>query len=264
MRKNRGKKIVSIIAILAALLVMGVNCYAHSGRKDSSGGHRDDENKSGLGYYHYHCGGHPAHLHSNGICPYSSKEKTSTKKTTTKKTTNTKKTYTTNNKSSAITTSSKPATSKTINVSSIKISSDREEIEVGDIEQLKVNISPNNASNKKITWKSSNEEIATVNSQGIVKANSPGKVKIVATSTNNIKDEIEIKIENKEIIDTQNMLNTQNNSATNARKYTSNTQSNHITNTNKDGKERSNMAAGIITLGLLGGGTYLGYKKFKK
>lgn len=30
------------------------------------------KNKSGLGSYHYHCGGHPAHLHENGVCPYAS------------------------------------------------------------------------------------------------------------------------------------------------------------------------------------------------
>lgn len=45
---------------------------AHSGRTDSNGGHRDNKNKSGLGSYHYHCGGYPAHLHENGVCPYSS------------------------------------------------------------------------------------------------------------------------------------------------------------------------------------------------
>jgi hypothetical protein len=45
---------------------------AHSGRTDSSGGHKDNKNKSGLGSYHYHCGGYPAHLHTNGVCPYSS------------------------------------------------------------------------------------------------------------------------------------------------------------------------------------------------
>ena len=44
---------------------------AHSGRTDAYGGHRDNKNKSGLGNYHYHCGGHPAHLHTNGVCPYS-------------------------------------------------------------------------------------------------------------------------------------------------------------------------------------------------
>lgn len=43
---------------------------AHSGRTDANGGHRDNKNKSGLGSYHYHCGGHPAHLHPNGVCPY--------------------------------------------------------------------------------------------------------------------------------------------------------------------------------------------------
>lgn len=45
---------------------------AHSGRTDSSGGHHDNKNASGLGSYHYHCGGYPAHLHTGGVCPYSS------------------------------------------------------------------------------------------------------------------------------------------------------------------------------------------------
>jgi competence protein ComEC len=43
---------------------------AHSGRTDSSGGHKDNKNMSGLGYYHYHCGGNPPHLHENWVCPY--------------------------------------------------------------------------------------------------------------------------------------------------------------------------------------------------
>lgn len=54
--------------------------FAHSGRTDSNGGHRDNKNKSGLGSYHYHCGGHPAHLHANGVCPYSNNSTTSTNK----------------------------------------------------------------------------------------------------------------------------------------------------------------------------------------
>ena len=45
--------------------------FAHSGRTDSDGEHRDNKNKIGLGNYYYHCGGHPAHLHTNGVCPYS-------------------------------------------------------------------------------------------------------------------------------------------------------------------------------------------------
>lgn len=59
------------------LLVIAFSCifstsYAHSGRTDSSGGHKDNKNKSGLGYYHYHHG-YSAHLHKNGVCPYDSK-----------------------------------------------------------------------------------------------------------------------------------------------------------------------------------------------
>lgn len=49
-----------------------VGVFAHSGRTDANGGHKDNKNKSGLGPYHYHCGGYPAHLHPNGVCPYTS------------------------------------------------------------------------------------------------------------------------------------------------------------------------------------------------
>lgn len=63
------KKLVSIT--LAFIMCTGT-AFAHSGRTDSSGGHRDNKNASGLGSYHYHCGGYPAHLHTNGVCPYSS------------------------------------------------------------------------------------------------------------------------------------------------------------------------------------------------
>lgn len=48
---------------------------AHGGRTDSSGGHRDNNNVSGLGSYHYHHG-YSAHLHTNGVCPYDFVDKT--------------------------------------------------------------------------------------------------------------------------------------------------------------------------------------------
>ena len=47
-----------------------ITATAHSGRTDANGGHKDNKNKSGLGAYHYHCGGNPAHLHTDGVCPY--------------------------------------------------------------------------------------------------------------------------------------------------------------------------------------------------
>lgn len=68
--KNTSKRVLS--GILAILMLAGsvMTVSAHSGRTDSRGGHKDNQNKSGLGYYHYHCGGYPAHLHTNGVCPY--------------------------------------------------------------------------------------------------------------------------------------------------------------------------------------------------
>jgi len=44
-----------------------IEAEAHQGRTDANGGHHDYKNKSGLGSYHYHCGGNPAHLHPNGV-----------------------------------------------------------------------------------------------------------------------------------------------------------------------------------------------------
>lgn len=61
-----------IISVLLLIVCIGGIAFAHQGRTDANGGHRDNKNQSGLGGYHYHCGGYPAHLHTNGVCPYKS------------------------------------------------------------------------------------------------------------------------------------------------------------------------------------------------
>lgn len=61
---------VILLCIVGLLISLSPGALAHSGRTDSSGGHRDNNNVSGLGSYHYHCGGYPAHLHVQGYCPY--------------------------------------------------------------------------------------------------------------------------------------------------------------------------------------------------
>lgn len=68
----RGSIIKRCLIVLISLFVASslTISYAHSGRTDANGGHRDNKNKSGLGSYHYHCGGYPPHLHENGYCPY--------------------------------------------------------------------------------------------------------------------------------------------------------------------------------------------------
>jgi len=62
--------VVSILLTFTLIFSSTVSTFAHSGRTDGSGGHKDNKNKSGLGSYHYHCGGYPAHLHTSGYCPY--------------------------------------------------------------------------------------------------------------------------------------------------------------------------------------------------
>ena len=64
------ERIIAILCVVLLVMSSVTTAFAHSGRTDSSGGHRDNKNKSGLGSYHYHCGGYPAHLHRNGYCPY--------------------------------------------------------------------------------------------------------------------------------------------------------------------------------------------------
>lgn len=80
--KQYGAMVLSCIclstSVIAASETTVITAEAHSGRTDSRGGHKDNKNKSGLGSYHYHCGGYPAHLHENGVCPYTSTARTET------------------------------------------------------------------------------------------------------------------------------------------------------------------------------------------
>ena len=64
------KRAISILLSLLLSVSFVCSAAAHSGRTDSSGGHKDNKNKSGLGSYHYHHGYGP-HSHPGGVCPYS-------------------------------------------------------------------------------------------------------------------------------------------------------------------------------------------------
>ncbi len=170
MKKKWGKVIATFfIAIITVCISMSV--YAHSGRTDSSGGHKDKKNKSGLGYYHYHCGGNSAHLHKNGVCPYSKSSSKSSKSTSKSK------------KSS----------------SSIK------------------------KKNTSSTTKKSSTNTTT---------------KTSSTQNNNTTSTVPT---------TEKISKNENNANT--------------TNNNTD---ESNAGGTLVALGILGGGSYLGYKKYKK
>lgn len=56
------------------------------------------------------------------------------------------------------------------------------ELTKGSTATLKATVSPSNASNKKVTWSSSNTSVATVSSSGVVTARSPGTATITVTT----------------------------------------------------------------------------------
>lgn len=138
-------KIKKIIALAISLLICTSTTYGHSGRTDSNGGHRDKKNVSGLGPYHYHCDGYPAHLHPNGVCPYKSSGASSTPKT-----------------------SSKPAQSTpNPNINNVYLIHTMPQMTVGE---SYVNEAVSNNKSASLNWSSSNTSVATVDYTGKVTA----------------------------------------------------------------------------------------------
>ena len=245
------QKIVSILIIILTILSIQINVYSHSGRTDANGGHRDNKNKSGLGSYHYHCGGHPAHLHPNGVCPYSSSGKSSTSGSSSSSGTSSSSSSTSSSSSNSKTTTSIPST---IEVTEIQIQEKIEDMEIGENEKLTATITPNNATDKNITWQSSDESIATVDTTGEVTARNAGVVSITATTSNGKSSMITINVKEPVKIESDY--------TTNALIGKTNTEIENTVNSDTNNEEGSALG-GIITLGLLGGGGYWGYKKYK-
>lgn len=188
-RKNVSKKVAAIAVIIIALLSMPIVNLAHSGRTDSSGGHKDNKNKSGLGPYHYHCGGHPAHLHDGGVCPYASSAtpastQAAPKSTTTTQPTTSSKTTTSSSSATKTTSTVKPTTSSKIEVTSVEVDVKDLEVLIGEKHKLTATVSPSNAKDKNVTWTSSNKEIVMIDSEGEIVALGIGEAIITAKTSN--------------------------------------------------------------------------------
>lgn len=65
---------------------------------------------------------------------------------------------------------------------------------VGETTQLDVTVTPEEATNKSVTWTSSNEEVATVDEKGVVTALTNGTAKITATSDNGKQDTCTVNV----------------------------------------------------------------------
>lgn len=153
-------KLRKITAILLSVMLSAGSIYAHPGRTDANGGHHDYKNKSGLGPYHYHCGGYPAHLHPNGVCPYKSSSSSSS--------------------SSSYTSSKTTTVAENPNRNNIYLMHTMPQMTVG--ESFTAAAVSNNSS-ASLSWSSSNPSVASVDSYtGTVTAKSVGTAVITVTN----------------------------------------------------------------------------------
>lgn len=67
-------------------------------------------------------------------------------------------------------------------------------VTVGKTQRLDISYSPEGASAKKVTWESSNNDIATVSSNGVVKGITEGKAIVTATTDNGIKATVDVVV----------------------------------------------------------------------
>ena len=84
----------------------------------------------------------------------------------------------------------------TISVSSVKLNKTSTTIVKGRTERLTATILPSNATNKNVTWSSNNTKVATVDTNGNVKAISTGTAKITAKSNNGKTSTCTVKVTN--------------------------------------------------------------------
>ena len=148
-------KLRKITAILLSVMLSAGSVYAHPGKTDANGGHHDYKNKSGLGSYRYHCGGYPAHLHPNGVCPYKSSSSSNSYTTTT-------------------------TVAENPNKNNVYLMHTMPQMTVG--ESFTASAVSNNSS-ASLSWSSSNPSVASVDSYtGTVTANAVGTAVITVTN----------------------------------------------------------------------------------
>lgn len=71
-----------------------------------------------------------------------------------------------------------PTASPTVSVTGVSLSAKSLLLDEGETYQLRATVNPSNATNKNITWSSSNTSVATVSSSGLIRAHRAGKATI--------------------------------------------------------------------------------------
>jgi len=76
---------------------------------------------------------------------------------------------------------------KTVNVTGVSLDKQNLTLKVDETATLNATVAPSNATNKKVTWKSSNNAVATVNASGVVTAVGYGTATITVTTADGSK-----------------------------------------------------------------------------
>ena len=86
-----------------------------------------------------------------------------------------------------------------VKTGAVSVGVERSNIDVGSSTKLTATVKPENATNKKITYVSSDYSVATVDSNGNIYGVSPGTAVITATSSNGSSNSVSIKVNNTNI-----------------------------------------------------------------
>ena len=77
------------------------------------------------------------------------------------------------------------------------LNQDSYKLKTGKSVQINPVIVPDNVINKKLSWESSNDEIATVDQNGFITAVSDGTATITVTTENNLSKSIQVVVDNR-------------------------------------------------------------------
>lgn len=89
--------------------------------------------------------------------------------------------------------------STTVDPTGVSLSSESLSLNLGETNQLTANVLPDNATDKNITWESSDSNIATVSNTGLVKAIAVGTAEITAKTTNNITTKCVVTVKKSDL-----------------------------------------------------------------
>ena len=90
-------------------------------------------------------------------------------------------------------TEKEPEVEQVISVESVTISKNTAELTIGETLQLSASVSPSSATNKEISWSSSNQSVASVNASGLVTAVGEGTT-IISASADGKKGECTVSV----------------------------------------------------------------------